>query len=191
MHVLPAITMDFSAISRALNLVFSTSAVAADLAYAPPEPIKPAMVPQVSHAIPALEKMLADAVAAEVGIAENFQCEEQLYHWRRERRCPRDAAVRALFAIGRVPEDNRMLTAMVAESMHAAIICGTHTLPHRFTMAQWQGAVAAAGGLAVADPVIRAARQQWRNQENDPDDAADACESELKDVIRQLSGRLV
>ena len=147
--------------------------------------------PHVSHAIPALEKMLADADVAEVGIAESFPCGEQLYHWRRERRCPRDAAVRALFAMGRVPEDGRTLTAMLAESMHAAVICDRHALPHRFTMAQWQGAIAAAGGLAVADPVIRAARQQWRNQENDPDDAADACEAELKDVIRQLSGRLV
>ena len=111
--------------------------------------------------------------------------------WRRERRCPRDAAVRALFAIGRVPEDDRMLTAMVAESMHAAVICGRHALPHRFTMAQWRGAVAAAGGLAVADPLIRAARQHCRNQGNDPDDSAHACEAELTEVIRQLSGRLV
>jgi HEAT repeat protein len=150
-------------------------------------------VPHVSHAIPALKKMLVDADAAEVGIAESFPCGEQLYHWRRERRCPRDAAVRSLFAIGLVSEDDRILTAMVAESMHAAVICGIHALPHLFTIAQWRRAIAAAGGLSVADPLIRAARQQCLNQSrsgNDPD-SADACEAELTEVIRQLFGRLV
>src|SRR5262249_17373079 len=132
-------------------------------------------VPQVSRAIPSLEKLLADDAAAAVGVSGPVEAEGRLYHWRQERRCPRDAALRALFALGWISTGDQMLTAMLAESVRAAVLYGKKAVPHRFTLAQWRLAAAAAGGLAVAEPRIRAVRQQCRNQAwsaNDPDPVA-------------------
>jgi HEAT repeat protein len=151
-------------------------------------------VSQVSPAIPALERLLADDAVAAVGISGLVELEGRLYHWREERRCPREAALRALFTLGWVPPGDRMLRAMLAESTRTAVLFGGKALPHCFTLAQWRSAVAAAGGLAVADPMIRTARQQCRNQAwsgNKPDPVVYAAEAELAEVIRHLSGRLV
>jgi hypothetical protein len=149
---------------------------------------------EVSSAVAALQKMLVDELAAEVGIAGECPLEGRLYHWRQERRSPRQSALRALFAIGRNPEGDRTLRAMVAESMHAAIVCGNCAVPPRFSIGQWRMAVAAAGGLSVADPIIRAARQDCRARAwsgDDTDRAAFVAEAELTKIIGQLSGRLV
>ena len=54
--------------------------------------------------------------------------------------------------------------------------------------------MAAAGGLAVAGPVIRAARQRCRERAwagPAADFSAEAAQEELAEVIRRLSGRLV
>lgn len=150
--------------------------------------------PAASLAIPILEKLLADDGFAEVGVTGTYRCAGRLYHWRKERRCPRASALEAMFALGQVPAGDRVLRAMLAESTHAAIVCGKTALPHQFLIAQWRSAVAAAGGLAIADPLIRAARQQCRRDAwsgQDTDCSGFACEAELAGVIGQLSGRLV
>jgi hypothetical protein len=143
---------------------------------------------------PALEKLLTDDAVAEVGIPGLFEFEGKLYHWRRERRRPRAAAIRALFQMDWVPKGNTMLRAMLAESMQAAVVCGRCAAPFRFGLRQWRSAVATAGGLAAADPLIRAARQQCHQQAwsgHRGDNTAYAAETELAEVLRQLSGRLV
>jgi hypothetical protein len=104
------------------------------------------------------------------------------------------AAIRALFQLGYVPKDGRILSAMVAASRRAAVVCNGRGTPPRFSIAEWRAAADAAGGPAVASPVIRAARQQCRDQmgsRSDADNTAFAAEVELAEVIRQLDGRLV
>jgi hypothetical protein len=83
---------------------------------------------------------------------------------------------------------------MIAESTHAAVIGGGTAAPHRFGIDRWRVAVAAAGGLSVADPLLRAARQDCRARAwsgDDADGSGFACEAELAEVVRRLSGRLV
>jgi hypothetical protein len=137
--------------------------------------------------------MLDDDAAAEVGAAGEFEFEGRLYHWHLRRWCPRAAALSALFAIGWLPEGSQAFTAMLAESRRAAVVCGGRAAPHRFGIGQWRLAIDAAGGLSVADPVLRAARQQchalsWEGDRSD--NTALAAEVELAEVIRRLSGRL-
>jgi hypothetical protein len=142
-------------------------------------------------AVRSLEKMLADEAAVDVGVSGPTEFEGRLYHWRRERRSPGASAVHALFALDRIPPDDRVLKAMLAESMHAAAVLGQCSVPHRFSVGQWRRAAVAAGGLAVAEPRIRAARLQCRERGWSGDGAAFAAESELADILRQLSGRQV
>ena len=156
-----------------------------------------ALPPEVARSSPvaeALGQMLADEGALARSIAGEFEFEGRLYHWRREHRAPRAAAVRALFHSGRIPQDGRVLAAMIGESMRPAIICGGRAAPHRFPIEQWRLAANAAGGRAIADPIIRAARQQCHHQawsDKDVDRMAGDSERELAEVISQLSGRLV
>jgi hypothetical protein len=140
--------------------------------------------------IPILEHMLAEEASAEVGIAGPCECGGRLVHWRHERRSARASAIRALFAIERVPEGDCMLAAMLAEALHAHAICGKAAEPLRFTIAQWRLAADAAGGLAVAEPRIRAARQQCQNMPWPGHSGPHVCEAELAKVIRVLSGQL-
>jgi HEAT repeat protein len=142
----------------------------------------------------ALERLLVDGESASVGVAGEFEFDGRVYHWRQQRHCPRFEAILALFALVRVPNDDRVLNSMLTESTHAAVVCGRRAIPHRFDIEFWQRAIAAAGGLAVAEPAIRAARQECYSRahsENTDDDGASSCEAELAEVIRQLSGRLV
>jgi HEAT repeat protein len=148
---------------------------------------------RVSDALPALAQLLTDEAGAEVGITGPYEFDGQLYHWRQERRSPRAAAIRALFRFGWIPEGEGLLKAMIAETMHAAVICGGSAAPHRFSIAQWRRAVAAAGGLSLADPLLRTARQQCLQARCGSNTLPGAMESEaeLAEVIRQLSGRRV
>ena len=146
---------------------------------------------EVAAAVPALEQMLADETFVEVGIAGVYECGGRLFHWRRERRSPRAGAIHALFAAGRIPEGDRMIRAMLAQSTHPKILCGELAEPHRFPIAQWRLAADAAGGLSAADPSIRAVQQQCRLQLWPGNNAAQVCAAELSEIIRQLSGRLV
>jgi len=140
--------------------------------------------------IPTLEHMLAEEACTEVGIAGPYECGRRLVHWRHERRATRAGAIRALFAIERVPSDDRMLAAMLAEAVHAHAICGKSAEPPRFPVAQWRLAADAAGGLALAEPRIRAARRQCQNTPWPGHSGPHVCEAELAEVIRVLSGRL-
>jgi hypothetical protein len=142
-------------------------------------------------AIPFLENMLGEEAAVEVGISGPIEFEGRLYHWRRERRSPRASAVHALFALDQVPLGGRVLKALLAESVHPAVILGQCSVPHRFSFEEWCRAATAAGGLGVAEPKIRATRQQCREQGWTADGSAFATELELAEIIRQLSGRLV
>jgi hypothetical protein len=126
----------------------------------------------------------------EIGVAGPFDCGGRLVHWRHERRSPRRAAVHALFALGRVPPGDRTIAAMLAEAVHAQAICNTLAEPPRFTVAQWRAAVEAAGGLLIAEPRIRAARQQCLCERGTSHSGPHVCEAELAEVIRVLSGRL-
>jgi hypothetical protein len=86
-----------------------------------------------------------------------------------------------------------MLRAMLAAATQSAVVCGRHAVPFRFAPAQWQAAIDAAGGLPVAEPAIRAARQAARSaawQGAQADDLASQAEVELAEVLRQLSGRV-
>jgi HEAT repeat protein len=138
-----------------------------------------------------LEMMLTDDAAACVGITGKFEFEARIYHWRQERRAPRVSALRALFAMDQAPKDERVFKAMLSESVHAATIMAQRTVPHRFSIGQWRLAASYAGGLAVAEPQIRAVRQRCREQGWSADRSASAAESELAQIVRQLSGRLV
>jgi hypothetical protein len=141
-----------------------------------------------------LTALLADEAFAEVGVTGRHECDGRLYHWHRARRSPRAAAIRALFALGHVPRGDRMLNAMLAESARAATVCGDRGTPERFTPAQWDAAVGAAGGFAAAEQRVRTARQAARNtgwSGEDADRVAFSSASELEDVIRRLSGQLV
>ena len=148
----------------------------------------------VSDALPSLQKLLTDDAIAEVGITGDYEMEGVLYHWHLERHSPRASAIQALLHFGRVPAGDAMLGAMIAASMTAAVVCGKLVAPHRFRIVQWQSAVAAAGGLSLAEPLIRAVREHCLNQAlpgKNADNLALAAKVELSDVIRQLSGRLV
>jgi hypothetical protein len=141
-----------------------------------------------------LIERLADERDAVVGIAGRFEFDGRLYHWHQERRSPRARAIRALFDLGRVPPGLVMLRAMLAAARQSAVVCGRHAAPFRFEYAQWQAAVVAAGGLPVAEPAIRAVRQECRTaawQGENADTLAFVAEAELAEVIRQLSGRVV
>ena len=142
----------------------------------------------------ALAGLLTDEAFAEVGVTARCECDGRLYHWHRARRSPRAAAGCSLFALGHVPRGDRLLDAMLAESAKAATVCGGRGVPERYTPAQWGAAVEAAGGFAGAERRLRAARQVARATGwagDDSDRVAFACSSELDDVIRRLSGRLV
>jgi HEAT repeat protein len=73
-------------------------------------------------AVAVLEKLLDDDEFAEAGVLGEFECKARLFHWRKERRSPRAAAIRALFALGQIPPGSRMLTAMLTASKQAAAI---------------------------------------------------------------------
>jgi hypothetical protein len=82
---------------------------------------------------------------------------------------------------------------MLTASKQAAAICAGGTLPHRFSFDQWRTAVEAAGGITVADLLMRAARQEcWGRAwlSGDPDRIASGAYHELGEVIRRFSGRL-
>jgi hypothetical protein len=76
---------------------------------------------------------------------------------------------------------------MLAEAVHAQAICNTLAEPPRFTVAQWRSAVAAAGGLIIAEPRIRGAGQQCLRGPWPGHTGPHACEAALAEV---LSGRL-
>jgi hypothetical protein len=169
-------------------------------AMAAAEFIRKAFVTAPPHYFPAVapgdrpEERLADDTFTVVGFNHRFETDGRIYHWRQERRCPREAALRALFSRGPLPPGGRVLAALIAESTHAAVLCGDVAIPHRFPIHHWRWAVDLAGGLAVADPLIRAARQRCRAEaqgKGSDGKAALACELELAEVIRQLSGRLI
>jgi len=143
-----------------------------------------------ASAIPQLEHMLDDEAFVEIGIAGPFECGGRLVHWRHERRSPRRAAVHALFAVGHMPPGDRMLAAVLAEAVHAQAICNSLAEPPRFTVAQWRSAVEAAGGLMIAEPRIRAARQRCLCEPWPGHAGPQVCEAELAGLIRVLSGRL-
>jgi HEAT repeat protein len=138
---------------------------------------------------PLLEQMLSDEAFADVGIAGEYLCAGRLYHWRRERRAPRAAAIRALRMPGRRTDGDRILKAMLGEATQARVVCANATVPQRFTIAQWFAAAQAAGGLSVAEPLIRASEQQCSRQ--DGRRTVTACALELAEVSRHLSGRLL
>jgi hypothetical protein len=141
-----------------------------------------------------LTALLADDGFADVGVMGPHVCDGRLYHWHRARRSPRAAAIRALFALGHVPPGDRMLTAMLAESVRAATVCGERGTAGRFTAAQWDAAVGAAGGFAAAEQQVRTARRVARNtgwSGEEEDKVAFSATSELDEVTRRLSGQLV
>jgi hypothetical protein len=138
-----------------------------------------------------LEKMLTDEAAVDVGVPGQFESEGRIYYWHRERRSPRASALRALFAIDWIPTGDLVLKAMLAESLHPWIVWAERAVPRRFSIGEWRQAASAAGGLAVAEPQIRAARQQSRDRHWSGDIYASAAEQELAGIIRQISGRLV
>jgi len=148
-------------------------------------------VPQTRQAIPVLEKLLADEASVMVGVWGELECESRLYHWRQDRRSPRAAAIRALFTMAYVLTDKRMFTAMLAEAVHPTTICGDKAIPCRFTLFQWHSAVDRAGGLVVCDPLIRTVHQRCQDQRWPGNIGPYVCASELAEVIRFLSGRLV
>jgi hypothetical protein len=71
------------------------------------------------------------------------------------------------------------------------VICGDKTIPTRFPLPYWRAAIEAAGGIAVADALIRAARQECSNQPWHGNDASCQCAAELGEVARVLSERLI
>jgi hypothetical protein len=148
---------------------------------------------QVSDFFPLLERLLTDEEVATVGIVGRVELHGRLHHWHQQWWSPRVSAIQVLLQFGKAPEGEQVLRAMVAESKRPAMICSS-TAPHQFSIAQWRQAVTLAGGLAVADPIIRSARQQCLNQrcsKDGLDNSASAAEAELAEVIRQLSGRLL
>jgi D-alanine-D-alanine ligase-like ATP-grasp enzyme len=137
-----------------------------------------------------LERLLGEAAFVDVGVAGESVCGGRLYHWRRERRSPRAAAIDAVFAIGEIAHDDGLLQAMLAEAAIPRAIYGAAAAARCYDIDRWRLAADAAGG-AVAEPVIRAVRQRCLAQPR-PDDGADGpavCAAELAEVIRQLSGR--
>jgi HEAT repeat protein len=138
-----------------------------------------------------LEKLLTDETAVDVAVPGPFESEGRLYHWHRERRSPRASAIRALFAIDCIPNRDKVLAAMLAESMCPWMVMAGGAVPRRFSIDEWRQAASAAGGLAIAEPQIRAARQQCRERHWSGDTSAFAAEQELAGIIRQISGRLV
>ena len=146
---------------------------------------------EASRDIAAWENQLLDETVSEVGIVGEFQCDGRLYHWRTERRSSRAAAIQKLFESGHVPQDGRMLAAMLAEAKQPAVICGKAAIPTRFRLEQWRSAVDAAGGLSRTDPLIRSARQECQDQPWPGNNAPYACAAELAEIIRVLSGRLI
>ncbi len=157
----------------------------------------PLDAPVVADAIPALVRLLDDEAFAEPGVEGRFEFQglldpgPRLHHWHQKRWSPRAEAIRALFSLGRIPDGDRMLRAMIAESMHAEVICARRaSAPHRFEIGAWRSAVAAAGGALAA---VRAARDRCRERVGSGQDiegAAFACKAELDEVLRRLSGRL-
>jgi hypothetical protein len=135
--------------------------------------------------------MLADEAFAEVGIAGLHKRAGRPFHWRQERRSPRAGAVRALFAANHIPDGDRMLRAMLAESTHAKVVCGKAAEPYRFSITQWRSAAGAAGGLSAAEPLIRVARQQCQSQPWPGNNGPHVCTVELAEVIWRLSWRLM
>jgi HEAT repeat protein len=150
-----------------------------------------AALPISSSAIRALENLLTDEAAVEVGISGLFELDGRVCHWRRERRSPRASALNALLVMDCVPRGERSLRAMLAESTHAALITAHRAVPHRFPIQHWRRAASAAGGLAIAEPQIRACRQRCRELGWSGDSSAFAAQSELAVIVRQLSGRLI
>jgi hypothetical protein len=150
--------------------------------------------PEIAQAQSALDGLLSDDASAEVGVAGHFELRGRLYHWRLVRQQPRIAAVRSLFQLGYLPKDDRLFNAMLAASLHVETVCGQSSSPPRFSISQWRTAGLAAGGLDFAEVRIRAARRDcfhraWQKDRGDP--TAFACEVELAEIVRQISGRLV
>lgn len=157
-------------------------------------------MPADGLAVAALVRLLNDEASALVGIEGPFVFRGQLdpgdrlHHWHLKRWCPRAEAIRALVRLDRIPDGDRMLRALIAESMHAEIICARRAAaPHRFEIGAWRSTVAAAGGAPAAEAAIRAARDRcrdWAGSGQDKEGAAFACRAELEEVLRRLSGRL-
>jgi hypothetical protein len=80
---------------------------------------------------------------------------------------------------------------MLSESLHVAVRTAQNAVPVRFPIELWKQAATAAGGISIAEPQIRTARQQCRTQSWSGDPLLHFAEKELVDIIRQLSGRLV
>lgn len=149
---------------------------------------------EITQFVPALEMIVASNEAVRFGRLGEFELEGRLYHWRQVRRSARVAAIQAYQSLGRIPEGDGLLRAMLAESMQESVVCGDRVAPQRFPIAQWRTAVVAAGGQAFADPLIRATRQLCRRHAwtgDISDQIAFAADRELAEVIRRLSGRLV
>lgn len=143
--------------------------------------------PGIFQAIPALLRWLDNEASVEVGIAGRFEFRglidpgPRLHHWHQKRWSPRAEAIRALVHLGRVPEGDRMLRALVAESRQTEIVCARRSsAPHRFGIEIWRAAVDAGGGISAARSTIRAA---WSGAEV-------ACKTELDQVLRRLEARL-
>lgn len=148
----------------------------------------------VRRAAPSLLGLLSDEVVAEVGIVGRFEFDGRIYHWRRERLSPRAGAIHVLLQVGQIPEGDLILRAMIGESTRAAFVCAGGGSPHVYDIAHWRSVAEAAGGVSIAEPVIRAARQRCRAEAwstANTDNTALASVAHLAEVIRQLSGRLV
>jgi hypothetical protein len=138
-----------------------------------------------------LEALLRDEASVEVGISGPFELAGRICHWRRERKSPRASALEALFRLNHVPTGELYLQAMLAEAIQPAITTAHQTAPRRFLIDQWRRAIVAAGGNAIAEPQIRACRQRCRDLFWFGDIPATSANTELTDVIRHLSDRLI
>jgi hypothetical protein len=107
----------------------------------------------------------ADEVFVEVGIAWVHTCAGRLLHWCHEGPSPRVGAVPALFAASHIPDGDRMLSAMLAESIHAKVVCGKSGEPYRFSITQLRSA---AGAAAAFPPRSRSFVRPGRLAERHP-----------------------
>src|SRR5262249_24781974 len=112
-------------------------------------------------AVPVLERLLSDPIHVDVGIEEPYWQAGRLYHWRRQRRSPRAAAVQVLLSAVGLPMDGQLLLEiMLAEAVEARLLCGMTAVPQRFTLEEWRVAAEAAGGFAAVEPRMRSVQQR-------------------------------
>jgi hypothetical protein len=181
---LPALVAELEPVLKHFDAYVRAAAAEWVATLVPPEYVSPGILRE-------LERMLSDEAAVAVGVTGRFEYEGRIYRWRRERRSPRASALRALFAIDCIPKGDLVLKAMLAESLHPWMVMAERAVPRQFSIEEWRQAASAAGGLAVAEPRIRAARQQCRERHWSGDTTAFAADQELAGIIRRISGRLV